>query len=584
MSRRRTQKGAGFLNRIRGLFRTRKVAPAPIPQGRRLNLKNETYDDALKRNYVFFHHKLQGQDPPKTQRFVTPQQEQDVKRILLEADRKGKSADEIIQEIFGADPSRFQEEFSAWEEYLPEKYLNRGTPYERLAFPVSKSVARFIATIKNPRKDIRYTSNFQVHQCEVGERDQPVQGLTDDYCFSLIHPGNRADFEQEKGVIYPVSYILVKPEFFPRGTIAGGPIAMSAKRLPVISFVLDAFQQNGVLEIEPTLKATLEREAPELLSFGSQQPIVLVIPFYLQDPSVTQGQFLVVDPSVLARGRNVVNQKDLRTSSIIQDAFAKQKVYFMDPKTMFEIRDKIPQLWLANFGSFNLNVFKTLSPQEKLAFCVLQYVKFQEVYSLNRQALPTNDESATARKTIKAVEEAKRQVFSKNYTAGANPYELAENFGVDDTENLRLLTKIQEELFGTATVRTPEDVRRLLSKFDTRRAVTTGPVVVNYFGPSPINLGKNVRTLATASRKQRVKQMMSPGNVQQQRNNIVRRYKEALKMPVKTSRLPNFLRSKTAKLANKKRYFNRLQGVTNELRTFNERHGLLTKSGYGYDF
>jgi ribosomal protein L19E len=183
-----------------------------------------------------------------------------------------------------------------------------------------------------------------------------------------------------------------------------------------------------------------------------------------------------------------------------------------------------------------------------------------------------------------AVEQAKQQVFSVNYNVNANPYELAENFQADDTENLRQLVKIQMEMFGTATVQTPEDVRRLLSKFDTRRGVSAGPVVVDYFGPSRVNLGKNVKTLATATRRQRVKQMMEPELIQQQRNHIIKRYKEALKLPVKTSLLPNFLRTKKAKQANKKRYYNRLQALTNELRIFNEYHGLAKKSSYGYDF
>lgn len=585
MYRRKTQKGSGILNRIKNFFfGTRKVTPTSLQtnQGKRFNIKNESYDNALKRNYVFFYYKLKGQEPPKTQRFVTPEQEEEVRRVLLTANNEGKSAEEIIQEVFQADPSTFQDEFAAWEEYLPEKYLNQGTPYERRAFPISKSLSRFVATIKNPRKNIRYLSNFQKHQCEIGNRSIPVQSLTDEYCFTLLTPTNKASFEEEKGTIYPVSYILVKPEFFPRGTVSGGPISLSAKRLPVLSFLLDAFEQNGVLEIEPTLRATVEREAPELLAFSTQQPVVLLVPFYLQDPTLTQGQFIVVDPSVLVRGRNVVNVKQLRRSPILQEAFGTGKVYIMDPKTMFEIRDKIPQLWLASFGSLNMNIFRTLSQQEKLAFCFLQYVKFLEVYSLNRNSLPLNNQTVSTRKSFKALQQAKQEVFSRNYNTGANPYELADNFQAEDKENLRQLVKIQEEVFGTATIRTPEEIRRLLSKFDTRRALKSG--LVSTVLPEKTNLGRNVKALASVTRTQRVKQMMERANTQKQRNEIIRRYKEALKGPVKTSILPNFLRTRKAVQANKKQYLNRLQTLRNELRRFNQNHGVETKSGYGYEF
>lgn len=575
-----TQKGAGILNRIRSAFGTRKVVPTQATPGKPINVKNETLANAIKRNIVFLHAKLQGQEPSREKRFVTPQQEAEVKRILLEADANGLSADEIVQQIFHMNPQTFQQEFSAWEQYLPERYFPNGTR----AFNVSGGLQRFISTLKTKKtpRNIAYASDFQTHICTTSDFNQPVRSLTDAFCFTLLTPQNQSMFEEGKGYTYAVSYMVVKPEFYPKGAM--GPAVLNAKRLPAISFVLDAFQQNGVLEIEPTLKATLEREAPELLAYGSQDPVVLLTPYYLKDASTTQGRFLVVDPTILGRGRNVVNMKQLKSSPVVQDAFAQQKVYFMDPKTMYEVRTGTPQLWLASFGSFNTNLFRTLTPQEKLAFCFLQYVKFQEIYSLNRNPLSTNNNSAIARKTLNAVEQAKRQVFAVDYERGGNPYELADNFQADDVENLRQLAKLQQEMFSTATVRTPEDVRKLLSKFDARRGLASPPAIRNYFGPSTANLGPNVGRLATATRKQRVKQMLAPANVQKERNLIVQRYKQALSTPIKTSIVPNVFRSQAAKQANKKRYTNRLQSIQNELRAFNESHGLPTPSGYGYQF
>lgn len=568
------QRGSGILNRIRGVFGTRKVAPrVPLPSPETtvkpfMNIKNESFADALKRDLVFLYYKLYAHEPPKEKRTLSPKQEADIKYVLLQSDARGLSADEIVEHVFHMDVKNFQDEFSAWEHYLPERYLPDG----RLAYNVAGSLQRLIATLKLKKtpKNIAYASDYQMHICVSKNLNETVKSLTDDYCFTLFTPENKERFQEGKGYTYASSYMVIKPEFLPKGTL--GPAVLNAKRLPAISFVLDAFQQNGILEIEPTLKATLEREAPELLAYGSQDPVILLIPYYLKNASTTQGRFLVLDPSVFARGRNVVNIKQLKSNPVVQDAFAQQKVYFMDPKTMYEIRTSSPQLWLANFGSFNNNLYRRLTPQEKLAFCFLQYIKFQEVYSLNRNT------------SNNALEEAKRQVFAADYERGANPYELAENFQKDDIENLRQLVTIQEGMFDMATVKTAEDVRRLVSKFDTRRAVATPPTVVNYFGPSKANLGANVGRLATATRKQRVKQMLSPQNVQKERNEITRRYKQALSTPSKTSVLPNFLRSKTAREANKKRYVNRLQSIQKELQALNERHGLATKSGYGYQF
>jgi hypothetical protein len=579
MGTRKTQKGSGFFDWLRGRRQTQKVAPAPnIP---RRTIKDEAYIDALKRDYVFFYYKLNGKEPPKSQRFLTPAQEAEVRQVLLDADRQGKSEDELVREIFNADPSTFQEELSKWEEYQPDLFLNKNTPFERLAFPVAKSLARFIATIKRSPKNIQYTSNFMVHQCEITNWDTPVKTLSDDYCFSVITPDNRADFEEMKGTMYPVSYILVKPEFFPKGTVSGGPISLSAKRLPFLSFLLDAFRQKGVLEIEPVLKATLQREAHELLEFGTSQPITILVPYYLTNASTTRERFIVVDPAFFGRGRNVVNRKLLTKSGLILDAFTKRKVFFMDPKTMVDIRNTHPQLWLANYGSQNSAIYKTLSSHEKIAFCFLQYTQFLAIYSQNRNAFPTNNTSATARKLLNAVTVAKQEVFGVDYAKDGNPFELAENFTAADTENLATLRKLQEELLNSSTIQTPEDVRKLLSKF-ARKPLTAVP---NYFGPQTIGDPVNFTSFAPKNRKTRIKLMSLPQTKQEERDILMQKLKNAIKTPVKRSILPNFLRTRKAKNTNKQQYIGRIETAKKQLLNFNERYGLASPSSeYGYNF
>lgn len=577
----RRQKAGGLFN----WFTKRRAKVAPIQPSRTMNIKNEGYLDALKRDYVFFYYKLRGEEPPRSLRFLTPNQEAEVRRILLDADSQGLSQDEIIQQIFHSNPQTFQEELVAWEEYLPEKYLNKGTPMERLAFPVAKSLARFIATIKRPQKNLQYVSNFMVHQCELGSRDHFVKSLTDDYCFTLLNPQNREDFDVGKGEQYPLSYIVVKSEYFPQATVSGGPITLSAKRLPTLSFLLDAFREKGVLEIEPTLEATLKREAPELLEFGERDPVVLLTPYYLTDPSTTRQRFLLVDSSFFKRGRNTVNWKVFAKIPFIQDAFVSRKVYGMDPKTMFQIRTQMLQLWLANFGAVNQRVFTKLSLHEKLAFCFLQYTKFFETYSLFRDASPLNNTSTVARKTTEAAKKAKMIVFETDYDRGANPYDLAESFQSVDTENFRQLIQLQKDVLGTVQIQTPGQIRSLLAKFDRRPETQPSPVIPNYFGPSTMNLGPNVTALTRKNRRQRVKQMTMPQNLQRERQSLMNAIKTAMKSPVKTSYLPNFLRTRRAKEANRQRYIDRIETAKRALLEFNEAHGLSRKTNdYGYKF
>lgn len=573
MVKRKTQKGSGLLNRVRTFFRGRKVAPAPSApktQTRKINIKDESYMNALRRDYVFFYYKLKGLQPPKEKRFISPEQEAEVRDTLIPLKDKGMEEDEIVRSVFHANPIKFQQELSDWEEYNSSGLLNKGTPYERRAFSVAKSLDRFIGTIKSSPKQLQYKSNFMVHICDSTNFDQPVKTLSDDYCFAVLTPEIRDIYEDNRGSGYATSYIVVKPEFFPpRVTISGGPINLNAMRLSSISFLIDAFRQNGVLDIEPILKETLQREAPELLQFSSKNPIVIATPWYLTDPSVTSGSFIIVDS--LQRGRNVVNLKEISKSEVVRDAFSKRKVYFMDPKTMFHIRETLYPLWLANYGTVNTNLYRRLTQNEKLVFCFLQFTKFLELYSLFRDAQPGNTGNITSRKIAKAVQKAKKLVFEADYSAGANPFELLENFTVEDNENWRQLVEIQKEVLGKAIIQTPQDLRTLLSKFTLRKNAIAETVIPNYYGPSTVNLGRNVGKLAT--RKQRVKQMMESQNIQKQRNILMKQFKNALSKPVKGSILPNFMRTKKAKERNRQAYVNRIETARKAVLEFNREHG-----------
>lgn len=578
MARNRTQKGAGLLNWFRGKPKQVQPATPAAPIGTRRNTtKHETFQNALKRNFVFLHAKRKGEQPQKSKRFVTPQEEAEIRQILLDADARGLTADQIVEQIFHGDPKTFDDEFSAWEQYLPEKYLNKGTEYERLAFPVAASLERFIATLKmkSSPKNIAYASNFQTHICNPdSDLNQPVSSLRDTFCVTVMTPQNKEQFEVGKGYTYATSYLVIKPQFFPKG--AAGPIVLNAQRLPVISFLLDAFETNGILEIEPTLKATLQREAPELLQFKEQEPVVLLTPYYLTDPSVTQQRFLVVDPSSFSRGRNVVNWKQFAASTNVQSAFAKRSVLLMDPKTMVQVRNFYPQLWLANFGAANQAFFTKLTPYEQVAFCFLQYTKFFEVYSLARDANPGNTKSIVEKKTLGAAKQARAAVFEVDYEKGANPFELAESFRSTDTENFRQLIDLQINILGAAKIQTPQDVNRLLAKFKPR---STSQVSLPDSSAAPPSASTR------KNRRARVQQMAMPGNVQKERAVLVNALKTALKTPVKSSVLPNFLRSRTAKNANRQRFVQQIEKAKQNLLTFNREHGIpVPNMTYGYKF
>lgn len=506
------------------------------------SVKNESLENAYKRNHVFFHYKLKGQTPPKNVRFLTPEEQAEVQRVLLTAHRQGKTTDEIIREIFKANPVEFEKEFVNWEEHKPNLFLNKGTNYERRAFPIAGSLGRFLATIANSPEKLKYKSDFQVHICSSSNFTDPISSLNDKYCVAVLTPEMTEQYNENKGDAYAVSYIIVKPQFFPpRVTTSGGPINLSAGRIPVISFLLDAFRQNGIVEIEPTLRETLEREAPELLAFSQQEPVVLVTPEAMKNASTTKERFIAVDPSVLIRGRNVVNMKNFASKASLLKAFEDKKVYFMDPRTMFEIRTRFPRVWVANFGSANQKVFERLNLHEKLAFCFMLYKKFEEEYSLVKN---TGAKEALA--------SAKQSVFGTDYATGGNPFELADNFDLEDEENLRQLIKLQETILHSDLIRTPDNLRQLLSKFSAQRPGSAA---------------------------------MYPPELMVQRNQLLKNYQNALRAPVSSSKVPNFLRTRKAKNNNTERWRGRVKTAKNALIQFNRKHGIhLSRGAEQYNY
>lgn len=518
-------------------------------------IKNESYRDALKRDYVFFYHKWKGEQVPKEKRFIEPEQEEEIKRVLLNAKRRGMEEDTIVREIFKEDPVKFQQELSDWEEYKPDGFLNKGTAYERRAFPLAKSLDRFIGTIQASPKQIQYRSDFMVNICEQQNFDQTVKSLTEDFCITVLTEDMKSQFEENRGSGYPTSYIIVKPDFFPsRVTLSGGPITLNARSIPTISFLLDAFQQRGIVEIEPTLYTTLQREAPELLRFSAQEPIVLITPSSLGELDPMERSFLVVKEGALPRLRNVVNLKNFPGKPIVKQLFANQQVLFLDAKTMYELRRNFLDLWRSNFGDANLAMYKTLTPHEQLVFGFLEFTKILEMISSSLNTAAGNNETIARKKMSNAIENASGLVFGTEYTP-ETLYELLENFQMEDEENLRQMIKLQQSVLGSVKIRTPDDLKELLQKFDPN-APKREQVSVSY-----------------------------PQEILNQRAVLLKAYQNSFKAPVSSSRIPSFLRTRKAKNNNLAVYKQRIRNAKARLLAFDKEHNLpFSKGAEQYNF
>ena len=145
----------------------------------------------------------------------------------------------------------------------------------------------------------------------------------------------------------------------------------------------------------------------------------------------------------------------------------------------------------------------------------------------------------------------KQNVFGIDYSQGGNPLELADNFELEDEENLRQLVKLQETVLHSAQIRTEDNVRALLAKFRVQQ-----PIVAKY-----------------------------PPELMEQREHLLRNYQTALRAPVSTSKVPSFFRTRRAKNTNTERWKSRVKTAKNALIQFNRKHGIhLSRGAEQYTF
>jgi hypothetical protein len=146
-----------------------------------------------------------------------------------------------------------------------------------------------------------------------------------------------------------------------------------------------------------------------------------------------------------------------------------------------------------------------------------------------------------------SLEEAKRTVFETG-----DPAELADNFTLENEENLRQMIKLQETVLKSVEIRTPDDVNALLRKFD---------------------------PLATPAPVKQVQMPVFSAELLEQRKPLLKAYQNALRAPVSSSKIPSFLRTRKVKNANREQWKQRVRVAKAALLNFNRTHNLPFSKG-----
>lgn len=422
-------------------------------------LRDETFMEAFERSMIFLYYKMKGEPIPQDTKHLSKDEMNELKFAIQGFNG---TFEEMSEEIFHQELHSLNQELSDYEQYLPERILNKGTNYQRCAYPVSTYLPRLVSLMIKSEGQLQYAADYSDAVCSVsGNANDFVTTLNSNTCITFAHSQSELDEYPEE--VRAKSYVILTPEFMP--VESSTPITIKANRLLSLSFVIDAFKNGAIQSIEPTLLETLKKEAPELLEIKDKEPVILITPRYL-NTETTRDRFIVVDPSGLPRGRNVRNASNFKNTEddLIQRLFEEKHVYLVDARTATELRLKTPELWLSNFNDPNLAIFNTLSPNEQLAISFLQYIEALRRFSVSMYKVNMTNE--TRRKnTNKAIQNASA-VYSEDLTSLPTITGLFENLEDTDSFEWNELKELQQKVTGSVTIQTPKDIVVLLRKLN----------------------------------------------------------------------------------------------------------------------
>lgn len=381
----RTQKGgAGFFS----LF----PKPAPVVE----KIPYESYLSAINRVYTFLYSKVKSSTPgyiplvPGQKRLTSEQKDffQSLFEPYVSVNANGETKyrdKEFARDVLNVESvSELTKEIQAVEA--------AGTPVQDIVLnkpAIAQSFAgawgRFIPLIFTSEKHLEYRQNWEQHICGFDytvNQNKPIRSLQEPRCIVIYYDKEKLEpltneFQMVYGnnaVIGPgFPFIQVEKEFLPMMNKGPFPYTrINASKLMKTSYVLDAFINNTVKEIQPDLAETIEKENKRL---WNQYSLVKVINYrnFARHDIYMQKFISVTDEFPNNEG----------TYFLLPNLSSLHQVRGMDVQSSLQLRVRYPTIWLTLGPDPNLEFFQGLNYREQIEFSVLQFKQYVKVVATN---------------------------------------------------------------------------------------------------------------------------------------------------------------------------------------------------------
>jgi len=356
----------------------------------------ESYLSSINRVYTFLYSKLKpttpGYIPLKSGQTKLTSEQKDYFRSLLDEytiqnsnERTTYRDEDFVKNILGVESvTALTREIQAVEAAgtpVQDIILNRPS----IAQSFAGSWGRSIPFIYSSDKQLEYRQNWEQHICRFDykvDSNRPILSLEENRCVVVYFSKDKlesleAEFElvygnnAKIGVGFPS--LQVEQEFMP--IMDGQPFPytrIQASKLMKTSYVLDAFINNAVKEIQPNLAATIEKENKRLWNQYSLVKVVNHRNFARHD--IYMQKFIsVADEFPVKEG----------TYFLLPNLSSLHQVKGMDVQSSLQLRTRYPSIWASLGPDPNLDFFQGLKYIEQIEFAVLQFKQYVKVVATN---------------------------------------------------------------------------------------------------------------------------------------------------------------------------------------------------------
>ena len=213
----------------------------------RQELKDETFMETYERNLIFFYSKFKQTPIPLNKKRLTPNEKKELMNAIHSYTDKN-DLEKMSEDLFHTKINDFNSEFSKYENN--NGLLNAGTNYRRCSFPIGRTFSGFMSILLKSEKQLRYSADYSNFICPTNSNKCITIAVSLESYSNLPNEGKTKN------------YIIVNEKYFPESSNI--PINVMYDKLPLISFITDAFFNNGIVDIEPQLKERIENDYPEL--------------------------------------------------------------------------------------------------------------------------------------------------------------------------------------------------------------------------------------------------------------------------------------------------------------------------------